>query len=220
MMIDMLKNAKDLIAKGKKLNDPELIQMGIDLLQQYNPDQITPTIENNGGFRQISKVFNKLPEPQYVCDSCGHTMPVDKEGRKRCPACKKHALQIVNDLRSDPPVNVPDANTYHFQTRNTQASRMHYDENGNILGKLTRTEQVANIHNTYQDDLTEGFDKENEALKQITKVSPRTRKAYQPKQVVCAECGCKIKMHPLHAAGRAVHYCTECLRRKMRGGQR
>ena len=97
-MIDMLKNAKDLIAKGKALGDPELIQIGMDLLEQYSPKD-DPSVP--GGYTEVIPEIPDVTvevevakEPQYVCQNCGHTMPVDKEGRKRCPECKKHKLVL------------------------------------------------------------------------------------------------------------------------------
>lgn len=71
-MTDMIEKAKSIIKKGQLLKDPELIQMGMDLLQEY-------------------EVVDS--EPNYHCTNCGHSMPKDKE-RKRCPECKKHTLVI------------------------------------------------------------------------------------------------------------------------------
>ena len=184
-MIDMLKNAKDLIAKGKSLEDPELIQMGMDLLEQYNPDQTSQTIEDSGGFKEVDK-------PQYVCENCGHTMLVDKEGRKRCPVCKKHQLQIY----SPPPQPEP----YHQP----------------IHKELTSSRRVV-FHNTWNDDMTEGFDEVDKKLKAITKPSPRNNAPVQMVTVTCHSCGKKESVHPIHAPTgetRSMYTCSKCIKNK------
>jgi hypothetical protein len=46
-MNDLKEQAKKIIAKGKLLNDPELIKMGLDMLDAYPVDEITPVATSN-----------------------------------------------------------------------------------------------------------------------------------------------------------------------------
>lgn len=226
-MIDMLKNAKDLIAKGKALGDPELIQMGMDLLDQYTPNDPYDPPES------IPELEPEPQEPQYVCENCGHTMPVDKEGRKRCPECKKHKLVLEQPIIAEKPKR-PSADEllaafaeqqvqrepsgmeqFHRQVRQQDTSRIHYDENGNPDGVIRRREQVdpSMIHNIWEDDGEEEQDKANEILKKFTKVSPRTRPPAKMVEVSCEQCHKTEKLHPIHAGGRGRHICEKCIRR-------
>jgi len=243
-MIDMLQNAKDLIAKGKALNDPELIQMGMDLLEQYDIQKVTGDIKQTvdvGEFKN-SDSYETVEDPQYVCQNCGHTMPVDKEGRKRCPECKKHKLVVDKPVVSDKPKppaynelltalenqqlqpqpgNSIDMDQFHMQVRgNTSDSRYHYDENGNIDGVIRRREEVDPnlITNVWQDEGEfADIDKDdpvNEHLKKVTKVSARTRRPPNYIEVQCDSCNRVEKVHPIHAGGRGRHICTKCVGRR------
>lgn len=230
-MIDILKNAKDLIAKGKTLGDPELVQMGMDLLEQYSPSE---KLEVPDGY--VEPTPEPEPEPQYVCENCGHTMPVDKEGRKRCPECKKHKLVIEQpampekpkrpnpeellvafDEQQIQPAPQPgrDVDQFHMQVRSVNDSRIHYDENGNPDGIIRRREQVdpSMIHNIWSDDGEEEHDQANELLKKFTKVSPRTRPPAKKVEVSCEQCHKVEMLHPIHAGGRGRHICEKCIRR-------
>lgn len=180
-MIDMIKNAKDLIAKGKTLNDPELVQMGMDLLQEYDK-KVIPT-----------------PNSQYVCSNCGHTMPVDKEGRKKCPKCKKNKLQITAIQNKSEP-------DFKMQIRNKTQSNTN-DK------KYTRPEPVTSVTNLWKDEEDIGRDHENEMLKQFTQISPRNRKPVEFKEVKCDQCGKIEKVHPLHVSNKTRYVCTTCLGR-------
>lgn len=197
-MIDMVKNAKDLIAKGKALGDSELVQMGLELLEQYSP---TP-----------SSIDGNIPQPQtpqYVCENCGHTMPVDKEGRKRCPECKKHKLKLYK------PQPQPKTQTESFITQirdpSKTKSRVRYNENGEPDGVYTKTEPISNITNTWEDDGVEAKDEANELLKKFTKVSPRTRKPPKKIKVVCEACHKEEEVHPIHAGARGRYLCSRCI---------
>ena len=86
----MIQNAKDLISKGKKLNDQDLIKMGIDLLRLYDKTENQPEIKKEN--------TNKVSSNQrYECQNCGYTMDVDKPKRKKCPKCKKYKLVKIFD---------------------------------------------------------------------------------------------------------------------------
>jgi len=223
-MIDMLKNAKDLIAKGKVLNDPDLIQMGMDLLEQYSPSEPIPEFENN--LPSISGENPKFPldllrQPEYVCENCGHTIPVDKEGRKKCPECKKHKLKLVKYEAQPQPQQQPKKDKediFYTQIRNVGNDRIHYDDEGNPDGIIRRREPVDpnKIHNTFIDDGEDSDDPLNEKLKKITKVSPRTRKPTNFVTVTCENCSKKEKVHPIHAGARGRYLCSQCIRRRSR----
>ena len=70
-MFDIVATAKELIAKGQKLNDNELIKMGYELLSKNDPESNQPS------------------EKIYRCTECGNTMDYDKPNRKKCLKCKK-----------------------------------------------------------------------------------------------------------------------------------
>jgi DNA-directed RNA polymerase subunit RPC12/RpoP len=226
----MLKNAKDLIAKGKALGDPELIQMGMDLLEQYTPNDPYDPPE------PIPELKPEQQEPQYVCENCGHTMPVDKEGRKRCPECKKHKLVLERPTppkiqkrpspeallatfeaqQAAPKPQERDLEQFHMQVRDRGSSRIHYDDEGNPDGVIRRTEQIdtEGIHNIWQDDGEEEKDAANELLKKFTKISPRTRTPVNYVEVACESCNRVEKLHPIHAGGRGRHLCVKCIKRR------
>jgi len=169
----MIQKAKNLIAKGRQLNDDELIQMGIDLLEQYDD----------------KKPINN--DPIYKCQSCGHEMPVDKEGRKRCPKCKKHKLEIKN-----PPPN-----------KNFIA---------NIRDDKTRGGKIV-FQNTWTDDKTECFDEQDAALKKITHPSQRFRPPAKKIKVKCENCGKIEEIHPIHAPtgeSRSFYMCPKCIKNR------
>jgi len=93
-VVDLIKNAKDLIKKGKELNDPELIQMGMDLLSQY---QITtkvvkekPPTKKAGRPKKV-----KLEEQTKSIQDSDFTMP-----KKRNVSNKNNTDQI--ECRSIP----------------------------------------------------------------------------------------------------------------------
>ena len=222
-MIDMIQNAKDLIQKGKDLNDPELIQMGMNLLEQYSPSgQVdivpvlnTETVPASDGIENLKKI-NKGPQSKdrFLCENCGFEMEYDKP-RKRCPECKKHKLIIVRSIPEEnaKPLNIPLVNQFSTQIRNKPKQRLRVNEDGRVEGVYTRPEPVEGITNVWNDDLTEGMDEENERLKSLTKRSPRERPPFKKMEVKCENCGKIEKVHPLHAAGRARHLCIKCIGR-------
>jgi len=246
-MIDMLQNAKDLIQKGKVLGDPELIQMGMELLEQYSPTEKTlvrglgseapePTTE---AVEQLKEIIQQ--DPQYVCGNCGHTMPVDREGRKRCPECKKHKLSIQEPQVSILPDNTiqpdkkekpsykdllealeqqtqqsaNDVDEFRMQVRGHKSGNTHYDDDGNPDGTIRRSEvvDIEGITNIWRDEGEDRNDVQNDKLKLITNVSARTRKPPGHVAVVCENCKRKEHTHPIHASGSR-HLCQKCIRRR------
>jgi DNA-directed RNA polymerase subunit RPC12/RpoP len=230
VMIDMLDNAKQLISKGKILGDPELVQMGMDLLEQYSPKD-DPSV--SGGYTEPQQPKENITfEDQYICSNCGHEMPVDKEGRKRCPECKKHKLELV---KANNFVDVPEgkesaildyfekqnktASTQQYdefftQVRDRDAQRLHYDDEGNPDGLIRRREEVdpKQIRNEWVDNKTEEIDDPvNEILKKYTKRTPRTRASVQMVDVKCDRCGRHERLHPIHVRGRSRYVCARCV---------
>lgn len=200
MNTNILKTAKDLIKKGTILNDPELIKMGNDLLEN-----LVPTI---------------TPQPtiyQYICSECGNSFPIDKE-RKRCPKCKKSSLKKIeiNSVVVNQSTKSNDTSQFHTQIRDMEKSRTRFNERGEPDGMYRRSEPVTNVHNEWNDSKEDGHDKANELLKNFTKVSARTRQAPKQVKVVCSECKQDFYIHPIHRAGRTVFMCDLCIRRKRR----
>lgn len=232
-MIDMLQNAKDLIAKGQKLGDNDLIQMGMELLEQYSP--ATEAVE------QLVEISNPEPGPdRYVCSNCEHSMLADKP-RKRCPECKKHKLVLVEAapvieeivMKAKPapdydelleafesqtlaPSPTNDADQFHMQVRGAQSNRIHYGDDGKPDGIIRKIEAVDpdSIHNVWQDEGEDREDKANNILKKFTKVSPRTRPPVNYVEVVCDSCNGVEKLHPIHTSSRGRHICVKCIKRR------
>jgi len=225
MNLNMIDMAKDLIAKGNQLNDPELVAMGMSMLDKY---QDAPVPE-------YAVVSTPAESAKYVCGDCGHEMEYDKPGRKKCPACKKHRLKLVepkpveikptqeaidklggilNGQKND--THRATAEDFSVQIRKPNSTRIRYDDNGEPVGQYTRTEQIEGVTNVWSDDMEEGFDAENERLKAVTKVSPRTRKAPRMVKAVCDVCHNEQTVHPIHVSGRARYVCDRCVRRQRR----
>lgn len=190
-MSDIIEKAKYLIKKGKELNDPELIQMGTDLLDN-------------------SLEKNEETTDTYKCSNCGYEMPYDKPDRKKCPKCKKHKL-IPNIVTQK---DVKETESFEKQIRNAKDTRIRYDEDGKPAGKYTKTEQIEGVTNIWDDNLEDGKDEANELLKKFTQRSPRTRQPVKYIEVVCDNCKKTEKVHPLHAAGRARYLCHKCIGRR------
>jgi transposase-like protein len=191
-MFEITEVAKDLIRRGQLNNDLELIKMGNDLLSQNSP-----------------KIDNKKV---YKCTECGHTMDYDRAGRKKCLKCKKNTLEITSPENK---VEEP-KNPFEFQVRNKDKSRIRYDENGQPVGKYTKSVTVEGVTNVWNDNTEEGFDEENERLKQITKVSARTRQPTKLVDITCSECKVSYKVHPIHVSGRSKFICDKCIKRRSR----
>ena len=225
-MIDM---AKDLIAKGNALGDAELIAMGMQMLEKYQESPIP----------DFAVVSTPAESAKYVCGNCGHEMEYDKPGRKKCPECKKHRLKLheptpvlhkknldgmdaLRKLNESQDIDTLDprratAEDFTMQIRKPNQSRIRYDDNGQPVGMYTRAEQIEGVTNIWRDDGAEcNDDPENEELKKITKVSPRTRKPPRMMKVVCDVCHGESMVHPLHAGGRARYVCDRCVRRQRR----
>ena len=213
-MQNMLELGKSLIVKGNELNDPELVSMGMSMLEKYKDDVPTDEQEEN--------VFDPLPiiPEKYVCTNCSYTFAVDKPGRKKCPECKKHTLQIISVATTELRISEPKrsgratADDFLVQIRETKKSRIRYNEKGEEDGTYADTQQVEGISNVWKDDGEEGKDRANELLKEVMKISPRTRRPTKLMSVVCEECKKQSTVHPLHAGGRGRYLCDKCIKRR------
>lgn len=219
-MIDMLQNAKDLIAKGKILGDPELVQMGMDLLEQYSPTEKTMArgLGSEASVDEFAPIYEPAG-PMYICNNCNYEMVFDKPGRKRCPECKKHKLILVEPTLEivDSPLVNPNRVTeddFRTQVRGQKSDRVHYDDQGNPDGMIRRSEQVEGMTNIWEDDGVEEQDATNELLKKITKVTPRTRKPPKLVTLKCENCQTIEHVHPIHAVGKSRYLCSKCIRRR------
>jgi predicted Zn-ribbon and HTH transcriptional regulator len=217
-MDNMLTMAKQIIDKGNLLNDPELVSMGMTMLDKYqittdNGIEVYQTKENT------TEPLPIIPE-KYVCSNCSYTFAVDKVGRKKCPECKKHALQIISMATTTPHTSVlkrvgrATADDFLVQIREKKKSRIRYNEKGEEDGTYAETQQVEGVSNVWKDDGEEGQDKANELLKQVMRISPRTRQGIKLMSVVCEECKKQSNVHPLHAGGRGRYLCDKCIKRR------
>jgi DNA-directed RNA polymerase subunit RPC12/RpoP len=247
-MDNMLTMAKQIIDKGNLLNDPELVSMGMDMLTKYSIELYLPAhhikedgYDDNGNVLIrgeqsnaviVDDVFEPLPTipEKYVCSNCSYTFAVDKEGRKKCPECKKHSLVIISTHTSlgldtfQPKRNetagqiVPrgraTADDFLVQIREKKKSRIRYNEKGEEDGTYAETQQIEGVSNVWKDDGEEGQDKANELLKQVMRISPRTRKGIKLMNVVCESCKEKHSIHPIHAGGRGRYLCDRCIKRR------
>ena len=78
--------------------------------------------------------------------------------------------------------------------------------------RVCRREPIRVGKNLFVDNGLEGNDSENERLKKLTNISPRTRR-YVPANVVCSVCGRKEQVHPMHVRrndGENTYRCTKC----------
>lgn len=224
-MIQMIDMAKDLIAKGNALNDPELVAMGMQMLEKYQ-DAPVP---------DYAVVSTPVEQAKYVCGNCGHETEYDKPGRKKCPECKKHKLKLqepkftpvpsqsgidkLSDILLENKSLDPHratADDFSRQIRQPNQSRIRYDDNGQPVGMYTRTEQIEGVTNVWKDEGEDRNDPENERLKALTKVSPRTRKPPKMVKAVCDVCHGESMVHPIHVSGRARYVCDRCVRRQRR----
>ncbi len=218
--MNMLDMAKDLINKGNELGDPELVSMGMAMLEKYRDDK-EPGLESLQcevpGLQDIL-ITEDILSPQYECTHCQYTMSYDKPGRKKCPVCKKHTLIVMKPVvEVAKPPKRKDVNDFSTQIRQTGKARIRYNEDGVPEGTYSRTEQVEGMTtNIFEDDKTEGFDKSNELLKQFTKFTPRTRKPPRMVKVICNECKTQHEVHPIHAGGRGRFICDKCVKRRSR----
>ena len=233
--MNMLDMAKDLINKGNELGDSELVAMGMQMLEKYRDGEV-PGLQDIVITEDVfEQGLEEIPQ-KYVCTNCSYTFDVDKEGRKKCPKCKKHSLVIVpthtslgldtfepkrNEMtgqikRKDNIRGRGTAEDFSTQIRQTNKGRIRYNEEGQPDGMYSRTEQVESVTNVWDDDKTEGFDAANELLKKFTKVTPRTRKPPRMIKVVCNECKTQHDVHPIHAGGRGRYICDKCVKRRSR----
>lgn len=127
-MTTMLEKAKDLIEKGEQLNDPEIVQMGYDLLQDASPDLI-----------------------EYKCQNCEHELKSPKK-RKKCPQCGKHKLiEKVNESQQETKNTFQQFNK---QIRDPKNKKYIYDDNGNVVGKRASKKEYEGFENLWKDDHT------------------------------------------------------------------
>jgi predicted Zn-ribbon and HTH transcriptional regulator len=213
-MDNMLTMAKQIIDKGNLLNDPELVSMGMVMLEKYK-ENVSADEQTDNTFESLSMIPEK-----YVCSNCSYTFAVDKMGRKKCPECKKHALQIISMATTTPHTSVPKrvgratADDFLVQIREKKKSRIRYNEKGEEDGTYAETQQIEGVSNVWKDDGEEGQDKANELLKQVMRISPRTRKGIKLMNVVCESCKEKHSIHPIHAGGRGRYLCDRCIKRR------
>ena len=90
--MDMIEQAKKIIAKGKLLNDPELVSMGLEMLEGYNEQQIqTNAIESKPAV-ETSK--SNITDQFRV----NHNGVLDKKyGKKVSIATEKRINTFVDD---------------------------------------------------------------------------------------------------------------------------
>jgi hypothetical protein len=84
-MNDLKEQAKKIIAKGKTLNDPELIRMGLDMLDAYgedvNPPPIPATVTVMPEVKKITTA-GKFDMDQFTMSKSGSNV-IDKSGKKQ-----------------------------------------------------------------------------------------------------------------------------------------
>jgi DNA-directed RNA polymerase subunit RPC12/RpoP len=179
-----------------------------DLEKKINttPTIITDTVET----------VVKADQPYYVCLNCGHQFEYDKP-RKRCPECKKQKLDLIDThvTKVEPQVRA-NVSEYIAPTRKegTNIQKYAYDDQGNIIGTIAKTEPVQfkqNLFNEAELDMND-FDPQNEALKKIT----RPVKSHRPKavtvEVKCDKCGKQMTI-PQYMQNRNWFTCTSCISR-------
>lgn len=93
-MNDLKEQAKKVIAKGKALNDPELVRMGLEMLDAYGEDVMqeqeivmpivpsVPSIETKKTTTPIATA-GKLDMGQFTMSKVGSSLKVDKNGKKQ-----------------------------------------------------------------------------------------------------------------------------------------
>jgi len=86
-MNDLKEQAKIIIAKGKTLNDPELIRMGLEMLDAYTGESdLVATIavppETKKTITPIATA-GKLDMGQFTMSKVGSSLKVDKNGKKQ-----------------------------------------------------------------------------------------------------------------------------------------
>ena len=218
-MLDMINLAKQIIDKGNELNDPELVAMGMAMLEKHQHPETEEVPE-------YAVTATEQEEAFYRCTNCGNESPYDKPGRKKCSKCKKHTLKLVEAQPTKEGIeklskilNPKRAKAEDFvqQIRQPKSSRVRYDDQGNVVGLYTRTEQIEGVTNVWTDeDKDEGQDEQNERLKRLTKKTPRTRPPVKFKKVTCEVCHNTYDIHPIHVGGRAQFVCDRCVRKRTR----
>ena len=206
-MLNMLAMAKDLIKKGQMLQDPELVQMGYNMLEE-------PPIINEVQIEQ-PKTYD------YVCSYCGQPSTFDTPNRKKCLKCKKNRLTLIEEAKvKEPSINrraTADDFTKQIRGANKKDNRIRYNDKGEPDGMYTRTEGVGQITNMWSDDGVEGHDAEDDRIKKVAKVGPRNRAPIKMVDVVCENCKKSFTVHPLFVSGREVYTCDRCIARRSKG---
>jgi hypothetical protein len=79
-MNDLKEQAKIIIAKGKSLNDPELVRMGLEMLDAYSasamPTEAAPPVKT-------ASSSTRLDMSQFTMSSKGSNNIIDKSGKKQ-----------------------------------------------------------------------------------------------------------------------------------------
>ena len=208
----MIETAKDLIKKGKELGDPELIQMGHELLLQHDSG------------------VDESPAHKYTyeCDNCEHIFGSDKV-RKACPECRKRKLcevdpnagnELVNLFHNNEPEEeqepVEDGIFQFKNNRNSESARVRYDDDGNPDGTYTKSIEVNPnmIKRNFKKIDDEGlFREETETFTKKVKfdVRPRRPKPKRRKKT-CAGENCNREFSP--TPGSKEYLCRKCISRK------
>lgn len=105
-MTDLKEQAKKIIAKGKALQDPELIQMGLDMLDQFEGPSVIETAEpvkNVSQSKAKLKSKNKTTVKSNVAavekSTSTVTMPDFTMNRKEKQSKYGKSKSILNDVR-------------------------------------------------------------------------------------------------------------------------
>ena len=105
-MTDLKEQAKKIIAKGKALQDSELIQMGLDMLDQFEESTITEnteTVKNTNQNKAKPKSKNKTPVKSTVLavekPTSTVTIPDFTMNRKEKQSKYGKSKSILNDAR-------------------------------------------------------------------------------------------------------------------------
>lgn len=203
MSVHMIDTAKDLIKKGNELGDEELVNMGHQMLAQYQTETTPVEEPKKEGF-------------DYVCSNCSHEFTSPKK-RKACPECRKHKLQAVvpqEETKNTNRVTADDFTTTVINKENRSRKRINPDT-GEEEGSYARNEPIVpgTIKNIWEDDGSEFKDDEFDQ-KVRYKVSPRTRKPPKKQTKVCEECQRKFVVSVAHVRQ---YKCDTCI---ARGGRR
>lgn len=191
--MNIIETAKDLIKKGKELNDYELVQMGYELLAENS--------ENHVETEQKSAYT-------YLCTNCNQVCESDKE-RKQCPNCRKRKLTLYAPLAEAPveTVKTGDNGVFNFKTEKSR-TRINPDTQEEE-GTYTRAEQI-NVNTKCID--TGEFEDDKLFNRQIKfSVRPRRNKPTEKKNV-CNNCNKEFVVSGINSNN---YLCNRCIMRKV-----